>query len=340
MTFRTSSRRAFAAFSMALAFALVSADYADARRGGGFGSRGARTFQAPPSTATAPRQAAPIERSMTPRDAAQPQTAQRMPNGQPARRGLFGGFAGSMLGGLLVGGLLGMMLGHGFGGAAGMLGLLLQLGLIALVVMLVMRFLRRRRQQPAYAQASGVTPLNRDADRAGDNGMGRFDLKSALGGLGAGAGARSATANARPGSASEPSDQIGIGEADLDTFEQLLQEIQRAFAQEDYAALREHTTPEVMSYLSEELSQNATRGLKNDVSDVRLLQGDLAEAWREDGRDYATVAMRYSSVDVTRDRATGRIVEGDPSHPTETTEVWTFTRERGAPWKLSAIQDA
>ena len=56
--------------------------------------------------------------------------------------------------------------------------------------------------------------------------------------------------------------------------------------------------------------------------------------------DYATAALQYSSRDVTVDRATGRIVDGDADEPTETTELWTFVRQRGGDWKLSAIQEA
>src|ERR1700709_2791337 len=46
---------------------LVSASSADARVGGGgsFGSRGTRTFSAPPSTSTAPSAAQPFNRTMT-----------------------------------------------------------------------------------------------------------------------------------------------------------------------------------------------------------------------------------------------------------------------------------
>jgi predicted lipid-binding transport protein (Tim44 family) len=32
------------------------------------------------------------------------------------------------------------------------------------------------------------------------------------------------------------------------------------------------------------------------------------------------------------------LVEGDPDRPTETTELWTFRRDRGGAWLLSAIQ--
>ncbi len=94
-----------------------------------------------------------------------------------------------------------------------------------------------------------------------------------------------------------------------------------------------------MGYLAEELGANASKGLRNEVFEVSLLAGDVAEAWREDGTDYATVAMRYESRDVTRNRSTGEIVSGD-DRVTETTEVWTFQRQNGGRWLISAIQEA
>lgn len=333
------SRSLLATLAIGLALSLVAADHAEARRGGGFGSRGGRTFQAPAITRTAPRPAAPIERSMTPRtqetQAGQPSAAQRQPAAQASRRGFFGGFGRSLLGGLVLGGLLGLLLGHGFGGIAGFFGLLLQLGLVALVVMLVLRFLRRRHQpEPAYAGAGtpGYRPEVHRPQPSDGAGRFAFDL---------GRGDRtSGTVPPHATGMGGSSDEIGITQDDLDSFERLLVEIQSAFAREDFGALRERTTPEVMSYFAEELGQNATRGLRNEVSDVRLLQGDLAESWHEDGHDHATVAMRYEGIELMRDRESGRVVEGDPERASETTEIWTFIRARGEPWKLSAIQDA
>jgi predicted lipid-binding transport protein (Tim44 family) len=49
--------------------------------------------------------------------------------------------------------------------------------------------------------------------------------------------------------------------------------------------------------------------------------------------------MRYEGTDVMRDRNTGAVLSGDPNRPTETTELWTFSRHVGGPWKLSAIQE-
>jgi predicted lipid-binding transport protein (Tim44 family) len=93
----------------------------------------------------------------------------------------------------------------------------------------------------------------------------------------------------------------------------------------------------MLSYFSEQLADNASRGVVNKISDVRLLQGDLAEAWREGDTDYATVAMRFGLVDRTIDRSTGRLVDGSES-PQEITELWTFRRSGHGNWLLSAIQ--
>jgi predicted lipid-binding transport protein (Tim44 family) len=105
--------------------------------------------------------------------------------------------------------------------------------------------------------------------------------------------------------------------------------------------MRSMATAEMVAYFSQEIAANARNGVINKVSGVKLLQGDLAEAWREDNEEYATVAMRFSLTDVMQDRATGRVVSGDPAKTEEATEVWTFVRPVGSGqqgWKLSAIQ--
>src|SRR3712207_6905487 len=79
---------ALAAAALALAPAL-----ADARPGGGAssGSRGSRTYSAPPSTSTAPGQARQFDRTMTEpgRNSAVAQQGQRPPIGQPNPAGGF-----------------------------------------------------------------------------------------------------------------------------------------------------------------------------------------------------------------------------------------------------------
>jgi predicted lipid-binding transport protein (Tim44 family) len=101
--------------------------------------------------------------------------------------------------------------------------------------------------------------------------------------------------------------------------------------------LRAKVTPEMLSYFSEDLAKNSSRGLVNQISDVKLEQGDLAEAWREDAADYASVAMRFSLVDRMVELASGKTVDGSAT-PVDVTEIWTFMRARGGNWLLSAIQ--
>ena len=294
--------------AVAMVFVLVSAD-AHARVGGGFsgGSRGSRTFSAPPATPTAPT-AAPIERSIT-------QPGNAAPIGQAGiRPGLFGGgLFGGLAAGFLGAGLFGLLFGHGlFGGMAGfasIIGLLLQVVLVVIVARLVFAWWQRRNMPtPVYAAAHPVTGHS-------------------FGGLSG----MLSSANVPP-----IGDHLTIAKSDYDAFERLLGDIQAAYSTEDLSALRAKVTPEMLSYLSEQLAGNASRGLINRVTDVKLLQGDLAEAWREGNTDYATVAMNFACKDSMVERATGQTVEG--VERSEVTELWTFLRASGGNWLLSAIQ--
>ena len=307
------------ACAMAAAFALATTD-ADARagRGGSFGSRGSQTFSAPPSTATSPS-ARPIERSMT--QPGQPGTlGSRQPSTGPMG-GFFNrpGFLGGMFAGFLGAGLLGMLFGHGLmgglGGFASILGLLLQVALVVIVGRLLWSWWQRR-SQPAVA--SGPS-LHTYASGSG------FGFGS--GGSGGPAGAPAARASG--------TDEVGLTPDDFNTFERILGDVQTAYGAEDLGRLRTLATPEMVSYFSDDLAANASKGVINRVSNVKLLQGDLAEAWREGESEFATVAMRYSLNDETVDRDSGRVVEGGPD---EAAEIWTFMRRGGGHWLVSAIQ--
>ena len=343
-----SSRSGLAAIMAgAIALSLTVAAPAEARRGGSFGSRGARTYYAPPPTATAPGYVPPVQRSMTtPPAGFQPGAGGYAPGRAPASGSApaYGaqpsrfrpGFGGGLLAGLVTGGLIGGLMGHGFGGGWGggfgsgggaLLSTIFQLGVLLLIVWFVVRLFRRRNQ--AAAPAGYASPFQAAPG---------FDDGAASPGTPWGAQASPWGGGATYAQSAVPA-EIPISPADRQAFERLLLEVQDAFGREDYAALRERTTPEVMSYLAEELSQNATQGRRNEVSRVRLLGSDISEAWREGDADYATAALNFESVDLMRDRATGAVLQGDPDHPTSTTELWTFVRRDGGPWKLSAIQE-
>jgi predicted lipid-binding transport protein (Tim44 family) len=237
-----------------------------------------------------------------------------------------GGLAKGILGGLLAGGLVAMVLGGGLGalGGAGLVTALLQALLIGGLIWLALRLFRRR---PTFAAAGA----------AGGAGAPTFTANPFSGAQPSGFGGAT---GAMAGGYAAAIHDLAITQADKETFEHLLGTVQQAFSREDYAALRACTTPEIMSYLAEELSANATQGLRNEVLGTELLDAEVAEAWSEHDADYATIAMHYQSIDVMRSRTTGAVVDGDPSRLTRTTELWTFVRDRGHPWRLSAIQEA
>jgi predicted lipid-binding transport protein (Tim44 family) len=313
MTFTQRARGIVQAIAVVLSVAVpltLAISAADARVGGGSssGSRGTRTFTAPPSTSTAPGTAQPMNRTFT--QPGSPGTAAPATTGGGffKRPGMLGGLAAGFLGAGLLGMLFGGGMFGGLGGLSSIFGLILQIGLILIVVRLAMKWWQRRHETAAaYA---GATPA------AGAQSSFRT-------GTGFGLGSGSAPLEILP--------------ADYEAFERLLGETQAAWSNEDIAKLHTLATPEMVSYFTKDLEANRARNVVNKVSDTKLLQGDLAEAWREGETDYASVALRYSLVDKTVDRATGQLVEGSEA-PTEATEVWTFVRPRGANWELSAIQ--
>jgi predicted lipid-binding transport protein (Tim44 family) len=297
-----------AAFAVALA---AAPGLAYARVGGGssMGSRGGFTYSAPPSTSVAPMGAMPMQRSLTVRPDPSPGLGSPGMGYAPSYSGR-SAFTSGLLGGLVGAGLGGMLFGHGmFGGLGGgmsFIGLLIQLALLFFIGRWLFRTFTRG--QPLFA---GVGGLRQGPPPGGGSGI------------------------PMGGRAGPP--PIQVTSADYTAFEQLLGAMQAAWSAQDLNALRRIASPEMVSYFSEQLSELASRGLRNVVTDVRLQRGDLAQAWSEGSREYATVAMQFSMIDVTHDQQ-GRVVDGSPTERQLVTELWTFLRNPGGHWILSAIQ--
>ena len=328
----------FLAMLAAAAFALAPL-LAEAAAGGGRsqGSRGARTMQAAPPTQTTPNAARPVERSAT-----NPAQAQRPAQGAqaPQQQSWFqrNPFMTGMLGGLIGAGLIGALMGGGFNlgeGLAGFLGLALQLALVAGIAMLVLRFIRSRREaaaQPAAAYAAAGAGAGMGGATAVPDVMARTQTSPEYRpALGQGGGNTDAVAP-------QSGDDVGLLATDFDAFETRLADVQAAWSKGDLAALRRLATPEMVGYLSEDLSANSSRGVENRVEQVKLEQGDLSEAWQEGATQYASVAMRWTAVDYEVSLSDGKLVGGSREERREHVEVWTFMRSQGGDWILSAIQ--
>ena len=355
MTFTFSMRGAIKTLAVVLSLAMpltIAISSADARpggKGGSMGSRGSKTFAPTPGTATAPNAAQPMNRTMQQPGA--PGMAGPAAAGAAAKGGFFNrpgmGRLGGLAAGFLGAGLLGMLFGGGFlsglGSMMSIIGLLVQVVLIVVVVRLAMKWWQRRNQgqqtASAYAGPSGSQDagsanspdVNQNAQTNHAYGSQQHDApqaapRSALGGFGFG----SRQQEERP---------VEIQPKDYEDFERLLGDVQAAWSKEDVDALGKLATPEMTSYFAKDLAENKAANDINTVSDVKLLQGDLAEAWREGNDEYASVAMRFSLIDKTLERGTNRLVAGSET-PTEATEVWTFIRSNGGNWEVSAIQQA
>lgn len=319
-----------AVLSLALALAIApSLAHARAGSGSNSGSKGSRTYQSTP--------AQPIQKSVTPTPSTQPgqSTAAARPGAaaQPAAApgffarnpfltGLAGGLLGAGIGSMLFGG--GAMAGGS--GLGSMIGTMLQIALIGGLILLVVMWFRRRNQATAEPQAAGAAAYSNTASS--------YSPVQDV---------RPVTGLAGPAGGMVHTSEIGVGETDQETFGRMLTDIQTAWTNGDISELRRNLTPEMLSYFSEELAANVSRGVENRVESVALQEGDVKEAWTEEGRDYATCFLRWTALDYTvrtdkKPGEAGWLVSGDNKTPSEAQEVWTFVRQREGRWLLSAVQ--
>ena len=299
------------AVMLAVGAALVLiANSVDARPNSG-GSRGSRTFSAPPPTATTPGTARPIERTMTqPGQPPPPSPVLRQPRRQLAASSIVQVWdarrscspassvpacsaccsAAASAAGLAAlhrcsawccrsasSSSSATCCGPGGSGAAG-----------------------RKRRSPAGLRCA----------RPRRTGGSRWGLAALGGGVGGGLG------GGRPPFADRQ--ELQLTEEDFNTFERLLGEIQTAYGAEDLAALRARLTPEMLSYFSEDLSQTASRGhsnqnLRREAAAGRSV-GSLARARRgiRNGRD-ALLAQRQADRTGERQGGRRRSAERSPS---------------------------
>ena len=136
---------------------------------------------------------------------------------------------------------------------------------------------------------------------------------------------------------------IQISELENQKFAAILLEIQSAWSSQDIDKLKRLTSPEMAKYFSDALSQNTSQGIANKMENIEVTAVNLAESWREDEMEYATVILEWSSLDYMinlnkNPLDSDFIVEGSNKNLVINSEAWTFTRyNSSANWILSAI---
>jgi predicted lipid-binding transport protein (Tim44 family) len=222
--------------------------------------------------------------------------------------GLLGGFLGAGLGGLLFGG--GFF--QAMHGGPGVLGVLLQLLIAYSLAVWVYRWF-----------AEGLSPV-------GTGLYSRIFYPPT----------RAPTAAAKPGffGGGRAGRPITLSPGDFRSFEELLHCMQTAWSAHDLNALRSMTTPELAQSYARQLADQEMRGVRNQVTEVRLQQADACEAWTNGRRDFATVCLQFSMVDVLRDNS-GRIVDGSETERVSVRQYWRFMRTARARWIVSAVDE-
>ncbi|MBI3443909.1 MAG: Tim44 domain-containing protein [Magnetospirillum sp.] len=317
--------------------ALAKAGSTSKSSGGSMGSRGSRTYDAPMERTLAPppAQTRPAGPPPAPQAAPRPgnvdaapltpgagaaglrPNAPMAPVGQP---GFFqrNPFMAGMAGGLLGAGIGSMLFGHSpalaaasdVAPGASFLGLLMQLAIIGGLAWLAYRLFRGR---AAEAGAGAPNPYLRAVP----------------------SGPIEPVINAVPRIEKE-FDPSGN---DQQAFTEILLGVQQAWSEGNLSQLKRFATPEVVSFLSEDLSRNTSEGLSNRVENVTLLNGDVSESWSEGGFDYLTAILTFSCNDYMVRLDTGAVAEGNPRAVVQHTEAWTFMRSsNGGRWLLSAVQ--
>jgi len=145
------------------------------------------------------------------------------------------------------------------------------------------------------------------------------------------------------GAGSRESREIAVSATDQAAFEAILKAVQDAWSKGDLRTLSHYVTPEMLGFFRDNLATYESQGVANHVEQVELINGDVREAWDEGDRHYATCLLHWRALDYTVRRDcnpgdSGWLVEGDPQHPNEAQEIWTFVRRPDGHWLLSAIE--
>jgi predicted lipid-binding transport protein (Tim44 family) len=99
-----------------------------------------------------------------------------------------------------------------------------------------------------------------------------------------------------------------------------------AFANADKAALRPLLSDEVFQQFTTAIDERTAAKETLETRILRLDSADIVEAELLGRNAQVTVKLTSQQINVTR-AMDGSIVDGDPEHPTEKTDYWTFARD-------------
>ncbi len=314
------------AFLFFFCFILEMESLARVGGGGSMGSRGSRSFSAPSRPSPGP--------SQNYGSPARPTPPAQQPYQQPAGGGFFRGMLGGIAGGFL-GSMLFRSLGFGgFGDGMGGGGIgIFEIVLLAVVLFLVYRFMKKRREaamNSAYYQSAEPA-------------------ESTYGGSYGSSYAPTPASDAPPSATDIEQGLRYIKQMDpyfdeqrfRDTCMDYFFKIQGAWTARDVTTVRNLLTAEAYKAIQADVDRLISEKKFNRLENIAVRSVDITEAWQEQGQDYITVLIYANLLDYVLDEAGGQVVSGSKTDPVKFQEYWTFTRNVGSnPWQLSAINQA
>jgi predicted lipid-binding transport protein (Tim44 family) len=113
-----------------------------------------------------------------------------------------------------------------------------------------------------------------------------------------------------------------------------------AFAAGDQAKLQPLLSPNVFKSFGDAIAARERAKERQETKIVAVKSADIVQNRLEGGTALVTVKFVSDQILVTRDAA-GAVVEGDPDHAIEHTDLWTFSRATRSPdpnWTLIATE--
>ena len=153
---------------------------------------------------------------------------------------------------------------------------------------------------------------------------------------------------AAPGSVAAGVAQIRRADGDFDPSSFLegargaFEIIVSAFARGDKARLRPLLSDEVFRGFAAAIDERQTAGETLESRILAIKSVDIAEAALNGHTARVTVKLISDQINVVRG-SDGRVIDGDPEHPIEKTDFWTFTRDTRSSdpnWSLVATGSA
>lgn len=206
-----------------------------------------------------------------------------------------------LIGGMIFGALLSFLLGHGFN--FGMPGLL-EILLIAGIVYLLFRVLKKPQPQPEYAVQTAISnqPYTYSSTQTA-------------------------------GSITVPNINE---ELILNLAKNAFMDIQRAWSEGDLSKVRNFMTERMYNYLESQLKELKEKGLRNIVDNIKIENIEIVHVEEEKDQKVVIVQITASAVDYTVDK-NGNVVEGDPVNPVRFSEYWAFVG-KALDWRLDDIK--